>query len=148
MEKYGEWISVSDRLPKPEGDEEYLVTVAHFDPAYHGKLVTVCDYDARDERIAPHWSGDLDKDGTRVVAWMPLPAPYMSDQEKEGISIWECGLSTRISNALCRNGIKTLQEVDGMTRKDLMEIRNIGKKCVDELLDTVDRFLRNEKIRS
>lgn len=76
MSEFGKWTPVTDRLPDPEGDKLYLVTVAHFNPAYKSRRVVVSDYDARDYESEPTWGGSVNRDGIRVVAWMPLPDPY------------------------------------------------------------------------
>ena len=67
------WISVSDRLPEPYGHQRYLVTVRHKEPSYKGRLVSIAEYEARDE--SPYWAGDYDSGWTYVTHWMPLPEP-------------------------------------------------------------------------
>ena len=74
--KIPRWIPCSERLPEPNGHKEYLVTTAHYDPTYKGRFVMVDDYDARDPEGPPSWLYNNGEDGVRVVAWMPLPAPY------------------------------------------------------------------------
>ena len=75
------WIPVSDRLPEPINHREYLVTVAHYDPTYKGRFTMLDEYEARDETVAPYWGKNREKDGTRAVAWMPLPEPYKAESE-------------------------------------------------------------------
>ena len=71
---YGDWTPTSDRLPDPNGCDDYLVTCAHYNPNFDGRFVTVDTYDARDEESAPSWIHT--RDGIRVVAWMKIPHPY------------------------------------------------------------------------
>lgn len=76
------WVPTSDRLPDPKGHKHYLVTEAHFDPSCKARYVMVDEYEARDTKQPPYWTGH--KDGaTRVVAWRPMPKPYRKDLEPE-----------------------------------------------------------------
>ena len=50
------------------------------------------------------------------------------------LSIDETGLSTRCQNALHRAGIHTVGELFGCTEESLNEIRNLGRKSIDEIL--------------
>ena len=50
------------------------------------------------------------------------------------------GLSTRASNALHRAGVKTVGEMMGHTEKTLSEIRNMGRKSIDEVLQKIDEY--------
>jgi len=74
------WILCSDRLPEAEGNTPYLVTTAHFNPHYKGRFVMIDYYDARDPEAPPSWCENKEKNGVRVVAWMPLPKPYMREK--------------------------------------------------------------------
>ena len=55
---------------------------------------------------------------------------------------YELALSVRSYNILRRAGIKTIRQVDALTREDLMGFQNCGVKCTDEILDKVDEFKR------
>jgi len=86
------WIPISKALPKSRG--EYLVTVDFGGDTYveclkYGKPLMAnrevkgeCFYDSDDE-----W-GDVVYDDTEIIAWMPLPKPYIAEQteqtEREG----------------------------------------------------------------
>ena len=50
--KFGEWIPIKDKLPKPY--EHYLFTTKEGNVIYH------------------HWDGQISK----YIAWMPLPIAY------------------------------------------------------------------------
>lgn len=76
------WILTSDRLPDPVGHQEYLVTVAHFPPSHKVRIVTIAEYEAREEK-PPFWRGFTEDTGERVTAWMPLPEPYMRKEDEQ-----------------------------------------------------------------
>lgn len=44
------------------------------------------------------------------------------------------GLSVRSYNCLKRSGINTLDDLKGMTFEELMRVRNLGRKCCDEII--------------
>lgn len=62
------WIPCSERLPEENGN--YLVTVEANDGTAQLKYQMVDHY-------GPKWL--LDKKKEKVVAWMPLPEPYQSN---------------------------------------------------------------------
>ena len=57
------------------------------------------------------------------------------------ITLEEMDLSVRAYNCLKRHGINTLYEVTAMTDEELMRVRNIGQKAIQEVKDKVDYFL-------
>ena len=50
------------------------------------------------------------------------------------MSIDELELSVRSYNCLKRAGINTVQELVGKTPEEMMKVRNLGKKSLDEVL--------------
>ena len=59
------------------------------------------------------------------------------DDEKEKVlemSIDELELSVRSYNCLKRAGINTVEELTNRTSEDMMKVRNLGRKSLDELL--------------
>lgn len=59
------------------------------------------------------------------------------DDEKEKVmemSIDELELSVRSYNCLKRAGINTVQELTNKTSEDMMKVRNLGRKSLDEVL--------------
>ena len=56
------------------------------------------------------------------------------------LSIDETGLSTRCQNALHRAGIHTVGELFGCTEESLNEIRNLGRKSIDEILSKIEEY--------
>lgn len=82
----GEWISVDYRLPEEYG--EYFITwealrtkpmiaIAEYEPSL--------EYDYKENRFKGNWIFDEYMDAydcVRVLAWMPLPKPYMGREGK------------------------------------------------------------------
>ncbi len=50
-------------------------------------------------------------------------------------NIEELGLSVRSFNCLKRSGINTVRDLVNKTPEDIMKVRNLGKKCLEEILD-------------
>ena len=61
----------------------------------------------------------------------------------QNIPISDLELSTRTYNALRRAGIYTTGSLIQMSKKDIYELRGIGKQSVDEIIATIDSFLGN-----
>ena len=49
------------------------------------------------------------------------------------MSIDELNLSTRTYNTLLRAGITTVEKIKGMTDEELKNVRNLSKKCLNEV---------------
>lgn len=47
--------------------------------------------------------------------------------------IYDLGLSVRSYNCLTRHGIRTVGELKAMTDEELMQVRNLGSRCVEEI---------------
>ena len=59
------------------------------------------------------------------------------DDEKEKVlemSIDELELSVRSYNCLKRAGINTVEELANRTSEDMMKVRNLGRKSLEEVL--------------
>lgn len=52
-------------------------------------------------------------------------------------SVEELGLPTRITNALKKGGYKRLSDFNKITKEDLMKIKNMGSKSVDDVIDSL-----------
>lgn len=69
--KMGRWIPVSERLPEEEG--RYLTTI------FNGiQYIMTCDY----HPYSRCWFPDDECASDNVIAWMPLPEPYMAESEE------------------------------------------------------------------
>lgn len=55
-------------------------------------------------------------------------------------SIREMDLSVRLFNCLARDGIKDLKELYESDPKHILELRNFGPKCLDELIAVLERY--------
>lgn len=71
-----EWITVDERLPVVERDNEYsdyvLITTGEDEGGYNQVKIGYIEQYADGEYI---WF-DTDGNHARVIAWMPLPEPY------------------------------------------------------------------------
>ena len=65
------------------------------------------------------------------------------EEEKDKIletTIEELELSVRSSNCLKRAGINTVEELNQKTESDLMKVRNLGKKSLQEIKDKLEEL--------
>lgn len=53
------------------------------------------------------------------------------------MSIEELNLSVRTYNCLKRAGITTTEELCNKTAEEIMIVRNLGRKCLDEILSAM-----------
>jgi len=74
-----EWIPIGDRLPEVGAD--VLITVEH--PQRGCGVGGVAIWREHGEWCWPGEGFGVERDGWRVVAWMPMPAPYIADTQKE-----------------------------------------------------------------
>ena len=58
----------------------------------------------------------------------------------ELIYVKEAGLSERLKNSLLRADFDTLNEVTTQTRKQILELNGIGRKCLNELEEVMDDY--------
>ena len=56
------------------------------------------------------------------------------------MSIDELELSVRSYNCLKRAGINTVEELCSKTPEEMMKVRNLGKKSLDEVLEKLDEL--------
>jgi len=67
-----------------------------------------------------------------------------SDEHPElkrlGARIEELGLSARSFNCLDRSNIKHIGEIVMMSQNDLKEVKNLGKKSFEEILEKINEF--------
>lgn len=71
---FGKWIPVSEALPpKPEGESEnYLVTIQGLEV----KVLSYVKTDWKGEENC-HWEWMNKNCPWEIIAWMPLPEPYL-----------------------------------------------------------------------
>lgn len=58
---------------------------------------------------------------------------YDKKEKKLEMTIEELDLSVRSYNCLKRAGINTLQELTDKTESDMMRVRNLGRKSLEEV---------------
>lgn len=64
---------------------------------------------------------------------------HMSEKERIlEMTIEELDLSVRSYNCLKRSGAKTIRDLIGKTQDDLMKVRNLGKKSLDEVIEKLN----------
>lgn len=56
-------------------------------------------------------------------------------KEVEPILIEDMSFSVRTYNCLQRAGVKTLQDLSKRTEQDLMKVRNLGTRCIKEIIE-------------
>ena len=75
-----------------------------------------------------------------------MNAPLSSDEEKKkpnaalDIKIQDLELSARAYNCMVMNDIKTLGDLIKWNRKDLLSLRNLGRRTLNELDQIVDYY--------
>ena len=65
------------------------------------------------------------------------------DSSKEKVldmTIEELDLSVRSFNCLKRAGINTVEDLIGKTEEDMMKVRNLGRKSLEEVIAKLDSF--------
>ena len=60
--------------------------------------------------------------------------------ESSDLDIEKLNLSVRLTNSLLKAGYKNLVELEGMTNDQITEIRGLGKKSVEELIETMNSY--------
>lgn len=63
--------------------------------------------------------------------------------EKHGTPIDELNLSVRTYNVLKRAGVETVEEIQSMSDTDLAMIRNLSRRCMDEVRSKLEEYARN-----
>ena len=72
-----------------------------------------------------------------------VPAAVISTNPLLDQSVEELELPTRITNALKKGGFKKLSDFSVATKSDLMKVKNLGEKTVNEIIDS----LKNKGIK-
>ncbi len=67
---------------------------------------------------------------------------YLGDEKEKVLemSIDELELSVRSYNCLKRAGINTVEELTNRTPEDMMKVRNLGRKSLEEVLAKLDEL--------
>ena len=86
MEKVGEWIPCSERLPEMhredmEAEGEYYM-ISNPVIVTDGQQIYIAEYEA-DMDYRYGWHSLDGEDYDNIIAWMPLPKPYRPEEESE-----------------------------------------------------------------
>ena len=70
-----------------------------------------------------------------------MAVPTDSEKEKVlNVTIDELDLSVRSFNCLKRAGINTVEDLIGKSEEDMMKVRNLGRKSLEEVIAKLDSF--------
>lgn len=58
----------------------------------------------------------------------------------EEVHLYSLNLSSRSFNALIRGGVQTLADLISKNQKDLLKMNNIGKRCLEEIIEKVKEY--------
>ena len=59
--------------------------------------------------------------------------------------ISKLSLSTRVYNALKREGIDTINDLFNCPKEDILKFKNLGKKSLDEIFSIIDELNKNKE---
>ena len=57
-----------------------------------------------------------------------------------GMTLDDLNLSVRAYNCLKRHGIRTVDELKALSDEELVQVRNIGKRCVEEIKEKLEEL--------
>ena len=80
----------------------------------------------------------IDMDNTVKEPFLPGNTAVEDVQDEMNKSIDELELSVRSYNCLKRAGINTVEDLCEKTMDDLMKVRNMGRKSLDEILNKLE----------
>ncbi len=60
-----------------------------------------------------------------------------SDKEEKGKSLEDLDFGARINNALEEAGIKSVEDLKGKTKEELAEIKGLGEKSIEAIMDEI-----------
>lgn len=116
-------------------------------PDYHdkGKYIKVSSV-KMDDRI--HVYCQIDFDAPQQICGRLIEELIAQKEARENAieakdlnaHIGEVGLSTRAFTCLSRAGYRTMADLEGKTATDLIKIRNMGRKSVEEIINLMRRF--------
>lgn len=76
-------------------------------------------------------------ESVREAALASLPKP---DKPEADITLEELELSVRSYNCLKRAGVATLADIAALTLNELSQVRNLGKKSIDEICAVLTKY--------
>jgi len=75
--------------------------------------------------------------GTKVRAWLDIQCEEQEDSSLDK-TLEDLDVTVRSYNCLKRAGINTVGDLVKMSEEDLCHIRNMGRKCVEEIVEKLD----------
>lgn len=78
-------------------------------------------------------TGDYTQSGIKVVGGSELEGEEPKKEGPGAMSIDDLDLSVRSNNCLRRAGINTVEELTQKSEEDMMKVRNLGRKSLDEV---------------
>ncbi|WAM01175.1 hypothetical protein NWE60_00610 [Mycoplasmopsis felis] len=82
--------------------------------------------------------GDVDK--MENVSIFEEPKVEKEEKPEDDLDVVNLGLSVRSLNALRKASIKKVSQLTSMRKEDLENIKNLGKKSVDEIIKKIEEF--------
>ncbi len=64
------------------------------------------------------------------------------DASYDDVTLDEMGFSVRTYNCLKRAGVTTLNELKDMDSEDLAKVRNLGRRCIEEIAEALQKYPR------
>jgi DNA-directed RNA polymerase subunit alpha len=95
-------------------------------------------YELKDKYLPDHWKRNRDYRNEMEDTVLCQSTSHETRLETLPIKeelIETLGLSVRSENCLHRAGIETIGKLSDTTAADLKRIRNLGKKCLDEIIE-------------
>ncbi len=95
------------------------------------------------EALMRRQTSEKDENGT--ICKEPRSEPETSETDVTGSTLIEdLGLSVRAYNSLKRAGIRTVEQVSKLTDDELCHIRNLGRKCIEEIRQRLSEVKSDE----
>jgi DNA-directed RNA polymerase subunit alpha len=77
------------------------------------------------------------RDGNQPEAGVAAKGKVASDGAQDTTSLEELGIPTRVLNSLKKAGIETVGDLRSKDREELLTIKNLGQKSLDEVLEKI-----------
>lgn len=83
---------------------------------------------------------DFDKDKFDVIRNILNKINIKEEEKIENLDISEMNLSVRSYMCLYRAGIKNIADLSALTEEDLMKVRNLGRKNLEEIISKLNEY--------
>ncbi|WP_461205031.1 DNA-directed RNA polymerase subunit alpha C-terminal domain-containing protein [Clostridium sp. DL1XJH146] len=83
-----------------------------------------------------------------VMSSLPQKKIDLIDLNVEKTFMDELGFSVRAQNALLNYGVREFIQLDRLSYKEISEIKNLGKKTVDEIFVKIDKWKNSDNYRN